>query len=235
MVFVLETVTLTVLLTVGAQTFVAQPFQIEHTSMLDTLREGQMVLVDKLSPRFTGFSRGEIVVFRPTVGAGAEETPYIKRVIGLPGDRVELTGGVVQVNGVSLDESAYVYRGEPTQPTGGTTRWDVPTDTLFVLGDHRGDSTDSRSAMLGLVPYEQVIGRALVRYWPPDTATVLTAPEYPELSTTTAQATPGVHRHGGVRALRAQPAAKPAPEEETRRSRTRQASGPVTQASMSRR
>jgi signal peptidase I len=183
MVFVLETVTLTVLLTLSAQTFVAQPFQIEHTSMLDTLREGQMVLVDKLSPRFTGFSRGEIVVFHPTVAAGADDTPYIKRVIGLPGDRVELTGGAVRVNGVPLEESAYVYRGEPTRPTGGTTRWDVPPETLFVLGDHRGDSTDSRSAMLGLVRYDQVIGRALVRYWPPDTATVLSAPRYPELAT----------------------------------------------------
>ena len=180
--FVLETVTLTVLLTVGVQTFVAQPFQIEHVSMQDTLSEGQMVLVDKLTPKLTGFSRGEIVVFHPTVAPGADDTPYIKRVIGLPGDRIELTDGVVEVNGVALDESAYVYHGEPTRPTSETTRWDVPSETLFVLGDHRGDSTDSRSAMLGLVRYDQVIGRALVRYWPPTAMELLTPPPYPELN-----------------------------------------------------
>jgi signal peptidase I len=227
--FVLETVTLTVLLTVGVQTFVAQPFQIEHVSMLDTLHEGQMVLVDKLTPRINGFRRGEIVVFHPTVVTGMDDTPYIKRVIGLPGDRIELTDGVVRVNGVALDESAYVYHGEPTRPTSETTRWDVPPNTLFVLGDHRGDSTDSRSAMLGLVPYDQVIGRALVRYWPVTAMELLTPPSYPELSTAT-QATAGAHRQrwdqGASRA--AGGAAAPAEERP-------QASGPVTQVSTSRR
>jgi signal peptidase I len=180
-VFVVETAFLTVLLTAGVQAYVAQPFRVEHRSMQDTLSEGQMVLVDKLTPRLGGLSRGDIVVFHPTIVPGTDDIPYIKRVIGLPGDHVEIAGGQVRINGRPLNEFGYVYRGEPTLPTSGTSRWDVPAETLFVLGDHRQDSTDSRSAALGLVPMRQVIGRAILRYWPPTEAAILEAPAYPDV------------------------------------------------------
>jgi signal peptidase I len=158
---------------------VAQPFRVEHDSMLDTLHDGEMVIVDKLTPRFTGYARGDIIVFRPPEHPEADGMPFIKRVIGLPGDEVALLAGRVWVNGVPLDETAYVYRDQPTDPVGTTASWVVGADDLFVLGDHRADSTDSRTPWLGTVPFDRVVGRALVRYWPPDAATVLAPPAYP--------------------------------------------------------
>lgn len=176
-----ETVLLTLIVVVGVQTFVAQPYRVERESMLDTLQDGEMVLVDKLSPRIGGISRGDIIVFEPPARPGDDGTPFIKRVIGLPGDTVQLRDGQVVINGVPLDESAYVYRGQPTLPTDIIEQWQVPVDHLFVLGDHRVDSTDSRIGWLGMVPMERVIGRAAVRYWPMEAAAVLDAPDYPEL------------------------------------------------------
>lgn len=184
-VFIAETATLTVLLTVALQAFIAQPYRVEHTSMLDTLREGQLLLVDKLGPRITGYARGDIVVFQPPPGASQSGAPFIKRVIGLPGDRIDLVGGRVQVNGVALDESAYTYEGQPTLPTGTLDHWLVPQGSLFVMGDHRADSTDSRAAALGPIPESSVIGRAVVRYWPLTSLVVLGPPHYPELASAT--------------------------------------------------
>jgi len=182
-----ETILLTLLVVVGVQTFVAQPYRVERESMLDTLQDGEMVLVDKLAPRLAGIARGDIVVFEPPPRAGDDGTPFIKRAIGLPGDLVELRDGLVVIDGVPLDESAYVYRGQPTLPTDTITTWEVPPAHLFVLGDHRVDSTDSRMGWLGMVPLERVIGRAAVRYWPVEAATMLSAPGYPELRAAAAE------------------------------------------------
>jgi signal peptidase I len=180
--FAIETVLLTVLVVVGVQTFVAQPYRVEHESMLDTLQDGEMVLVDKLSPRLGWLRRGDIIVFEPPPRTGDPGTPFIKRLIGLPGDVVAIRDGLVIVNGVPLDESGYVYQGQPTLPMEDRADWQVPAGALFVLGDHRVDSTDSRIGWLGMVPMDRVIGRAAVRYWPLDTAATLDAPGYPELS-----------------------------------------------------
>ena len=179
--FAAETILLTLIVVVAVQSFVAQPYRVEHESMLSTLRDGEMVLVDRLSVRLGGISRGDIIVFEPPPREGDDGTPFIKRVIGMPGDTVELRGGRVHINGVPLDESAYIHENEPTLPTDTISAWQVPVGRLFVLGDHRVDSTDSRIGWLGTVPLERVIGRAAVRYWPVDAAAVLHAPTYPEL------------------------------------------------------
>jgi signal peptidase I len=172
-----ETVILTVLLAVIIQTSVAQPYRVEQTSMQDTLQDGQMLLVDKLTPKLEGYRRGDIVVFQPPVQDG--DVPFIKRVIGVAGDEVSLRGGIVFLNGVALDESAYVFHGQRTDPIGGgSSHWTVPAGTVFVLGDHRGNSTDSRSARLGPVPTSSMIGRAILRYWPLASLEVIHAPEY---------------------------------------------------------
>jgi signal peptidase I len=174
-----ETVVLTVLIFLGIQTFVAQPFQIQQQSMENTLLPDQYVLVDKLTPRWSPYARGDIVVFDPPEELGdASKVPFIKRVIGLPGDHVELRDGQVYVNDVALDEP-YIFQDggvpQPTEPSQeGATDWIVPTGELFLLGDHRGASEDSR--VFGPVEVNHIIGRAWLRYWPLDTFGVLPRP-----------------------------------------------------------
>jgi signal peptidase I len=177
-------IALTLILAVGLylviQTFLVGTYRVEQVSMLPTLQQGQHLLVDKLTPRFDPYSRGDIVVFHaPGTPAGA--IPYIKRVIGVAGDHVALKGGRVYVNGVALSEpylSDDGPRGGATVPLDGTTEWDVPAGHIFVMGDHRARSVDSRS--FGPVAVDQVIGRAVIRFWPLDSGIgFLQVPSYP--------------------------------------------------------
>ena len=177
---VVETLVLTVLIFLGIQTFVAQPYQVEQESMENTLLPGQYVLVDKLTPRWAAYERGDIVVFRPPEGFQAEnDTPFIKRVIGLPGDTVEVRDGSVYVNGARLTEAyvlADVGEGGTEPGPDGTTRWTVPAGDLFVMGDHRPASEDSRA--FGPIEISSVLGRAWLRYWPLDRVGILQHPAY---------------------------------------------------------
>jgi signal peptidase I len=178
-----ETLVLTVLIFLGIQTFVAQPYQIQQMSMEQTLLPDQYVLVDKLTPRWAPYERGDIVVFPPPSSVGDRDgTPFIKRVIGLPGETISLADGHVLVNGVAIDEPYVFSEGGAPQPTeevfGGDSSWVVPEGQLFLLGDHRQESVDSR--VFGPVPIDTIIGRAWLRYWPADTFRVLERPEYKE-------------------------------------------------------
>ncbi len=173
---VVETLVLTVVIFLVIQNFVAQPYRIEQQSMERTLEPGQYVLIDKLSPRWADYGRGDIIVFWPP--EGQRDVPFIKRVIGLPGDRVEIRDGGVFVNGVQLAEP-YVYGG-PTEPAATGDTVVVPPDSYFALGDHRSDSTDSR--VFGFVRRADIIGRAVVRYWPISSFTILQTPTYPGVS-----------------------------------------------------
>ena len=178
-----ETLVLTLVLFVLIQTFVAQPRRVEQESMENTLLPNQYVLVDKLTPRFDSYGRGDIVVFdRPDAASGS--TPLIKRVIGLPGDTIDLRDGHVVINGHPLDEPC-VYPGQVTEPLTGQAHWVVPAGMLFVLGDHREDSSDSR--VFGPVPLANVIGRAWLRYWPLGAFEVIATPTYPDLRPLSAQ------------------------------------------------
>jgi signal peptidase I len=174
-----QTVLLTLVLFFGIQWFVAQPFQVEQYSMERTFEQGDYVLIDKLSPRWDAYSRGDVVVFAPPPAWTTQPEPYIKRVIGEPGDQVEVRDGRVLVNGVALDEP-YLYVGkdgnpEPTLPGDGDT-WTVGAGELFVMGDHRMESADSR--VFGPIPISSVIGRAALRYWPLASLSFVTAPVY---------------------------------------------------------
>ena len=176
---ILQTVALTLVLFFGIQWFVAQPFQVEQYSMERTFEQGDYVLVDKLSPRWDTYSRGDVVVFSPPPEWTSQPEPYIKRVIGEPGDRVEIRDGRVLVNGVVLDEP-YLYVGkdgtpEPTMP-GKSDTWTIGAGELFVMGDHRMESADSRS--FGQIPISSVIGRGALRYWPLSAISFVTAPVY---------------------------------------------------------
>ena len=184
---IVETLVLTLIIFVVIQTFVAQPYKVQQQSMEITLEPDQYVLVDKLTPRFDTYKRGDIVVFSPPPDWSREdETPFIKRVIGLGGDTVEIRDGDVFINGTRLAESyTYGQPAEPAQPTtvsGDENRWVVPADELFLMGDHRSNSADSRT--FGPVEVDQIIGRAWLRYWPLDTFGILPAPTYPDFATT---------------------------------------------------
>ena len=170
-----ETLVLTLVIFLVIQAFVAQPYQVQQESMRLTLEEGQYVLVDKLTPNFDSYSRGDIIVFTPPNSNGNDVVPFIKRVIGEPGDTVEIRDGQVVVNGVLLDEP---YVNSTTTVPDGRGVWQVPADALFVMGDNRDNSTDSRSPSIGPVPRQNVIGRAFLRYWPLNALGILPTPTY---------------------------------------------------------
>jgi signal peptidase I len=170
-----QTIGLTLLLFIGIQTFVAQPYQVNLHSMQQTLEPGEYVLVDKLSPRFGTYAPGEIIVFAAPAGwAGDDGTPFIKRVIAVGGQTLEIRDGLVYVDGEAIDEP-YLFSVdgvvEPTRAASQPARWVVPPGELFVMGDHRSSSSDSRS--FGPIPIDSVIGRAWLRYWPLDRFGVL--------------------------------------------------------------
>ncbi|MCD7444091.1 signal peptidase I [Streptomyces lincolnensis] len=180
------------------KTFLVQAFSIPSDSMQNTLQEGDRVLVDKLTPWFGSEpERGEVVVFHdPTnwlVGEAppepnafqtvlswvglmpsAEEKDLIKRVIGVGGDTVSCEGsGPVRVNGKALNEASYVYPGNTpcsVDDQGGQFTVKVPKGFIWVMGDHRQNSRDSRynqnDKYHGMVPVDEVVGRAIVKAWP---------------------------------------------------------------------
>ena len=172
-----ETIVLTLIIFLIIQTFVAQPYKVEQMSMEQTLEPGQYVLVDKLTPRFDAYKRGDIVVFLPP-NAPPDSIPYIKRVIGVGGDVIDIRDGHIYINDQELDEP-YVFPGQTTEATGGQDHFVVPKGELFVVGDHRQNSSDSR--VFGPIPDSTVIGRAWLRYWPLNALTVLATPTYPDL------------------------------------------------------
>ncbi|HYM84768.1 MAG TPA: signal peptidase I [Candidatus Dormibacteraeota bacterium] len=183
---IVETLVLTVAIFFVIQTFVAQPYQVRQMSMEHTLEPNDYVLVDKLTPRFDTYKRGDVVVFEPPPdwATGGDRTPFIKRVIGLAGDTIELRDGHVVVNGNQLQEP-YLFTqdgvSQPTDPTAGQSRWTVPQGELFVMGDHREASADSRT--FGPVPVSSVVGRAWLRYWPVSKLGILSTPRYDVPST----------------------------------------------------
>jgi signal peptidase I len=182
-------------LTLLVKAFVVQVYRIPSASMENTLQVGDRVLVNKLVYHFRSIDRGDIVVFSgqgswgpdapppsnngfvrlwddvlSDIGLSSSQTYYIKRVIGLPGDKVACcTDGKVTVNGVPLTETSYLYPGDaPSFPFKTVT---VPAGHLWVMGDHRGDSADSRfhsdDPGGGAIPINEVVGRAFFIIWPP--------------------------------------------------------------------
>jgi signal peptidase I len=155
------------------KTFLFQAFYIPSASMEPTLEEGDRVLVNKLSYDLHDVHRGDVVVFElPPEKVGADGIKdLIKRVIGLPGDTIETRDGAVYVNDRLLDEP-YLAEGTLTgDPNNGNnpsiTRQVVPEGTVFVMGDNRDNSHDSRYADRGPIPIDSIVGRAFVLVWPP--------------------------------------------------------------------
>ncbi len=192
---IVETLVLTLVIYLLIHNFVAQPFQVEQNSMIPTINSSEYVLIDKISPRFNDYRRGDIVVFQPPAGFGQGGVPFIKRVIGLPGDTVSLQNGRVYVtpsggSAVHLEEP-YVVLGidgttAPSIPRDaqGTDSWVIPDGSYFVMGDNRPQSQDSR--YFGPITHDLIIGRAWVRYFPIDRMGFLAQPTYAGLSDTPA-------------------------------------------------
>ncbi|MFQ5555486.1 MAG: signal peptidase I, partial [Acidimicrobiia bacterium] len=164
------------------KTFLIQAFFIPSGSMKDTLEINDRVLVNKLSYRFGDVGRGDVIVFddprgpetdgesvvgaflrnlAESVGLSTPQSEFIKRVIGLPGETVEIREGVIFINGAPLAES-YLAPGTRMPDFGPEL---VPPDTVFVMGDNRNASQDSR--VFGPIPKEDIVGRAFTIIWPP--------------------------------------------------------------------
>lgn len=153
---ILETLILAVVLYFGINAVSAR-VRVDGFSMRPTLQDGEYILVNKLAYKTGEPQRGDIVVFVFPVNP---QEDLIKRVIGLPGETVSIYNGIVSVDGAPLTEP---YIASPPTYDGD---WIVPEGQLFVLGDNRNDSRDSHS--WGLLPIENVIGRAVLIYWPPN-------------------------------------------------------------------
>ncbi|MDD2694852.1 MAG: signal peptidase I [Anaerolineales bacterium] len=152
---VLETLLLSAILFFGINAISAR-IRVDGQSMEPTLHTGEYVIVNKLAYKFGAPAIGDVIIFRYPRNPQQE---YIKRVIGLPNDRVEIRDGQVWVNGQLLDEP-YIASAPNYQ-----ANWVVPEKSLFVLGDNRNNSSDSHA--WGPVPLEYVVGKAIVVYWPP--------------------------------------------------------------------
>lgn len=151
----LETVFLAILLFLGINAVSAR-VRVDGFSMRPTLEDGEFVLVNRLAYRFGEVQRGDIIVFHYPTDLDQE---LIKRVIGLSGDQVAISDGKVSVNGQELQEP-YIAAVPAYEDS-----WQVPDGYLFVLGDNRNDSSDSHS--WGMLPMQNVIGQAVLIYWPP--------------------------------------------------------------------
>jgi len=152
---VLETLLLSAVLFLAINALSAR-VRVDGSSMLPTLQNGEFVLVNRMAYRLGAPNRGDIIVFHFPLDPGSQD--LIKRVIGLSGDRISVTNGIVSVNGQPLSEpyiaAPPMYQGE----------WVVPANELFVLGDNRNDSSDSHS--WGMLPIKEIVGKAEFIYWP---------------------------------------------------------------------
>lgn len=192
---VVITIGAALLLAFLVQQYVVKPFKIPSGSMENTLRCGDRVLVDRVSYRFSDPERGDIAVFNPPAGIGEggrpdpsvvatepdaarverdgtksvveADTNYIKRIIGLPGETVEIRDHRALVDGARLEEPYLRPLEEGSVATGANADWgpkEVPEGTYLMLGDHRDNSADGR--VFGFVPREFIVGKAFMVYWP---------------------------------------------------------------------
>lgn len=164
---------------------VVEPVRVKGPSMLDTLHEGDYMVVEKLSYVFETPQRGDILIcyyppeYYAKYHASEEANTCVKRVIGEGGDTVEIADGVVRVNGVQLDESYLSDTVFTTYSQGSIT---VPQGYIFVMGDNRNISADSRNADVGCIPLTRVVGRVRCIAFPFDRMRSLTGVRYEGLS-----------------------------------------------------
>ncbi|MBI2836223.1 MAG: signal peptidase I [Chloroflexi bacterium] len=138
-----------------------QDYIIRQSSMEPSFQEGQRVLVNKVVYRLHAPERGDVIILRPPQARSSQAVPFIKRIVALPGESVDIKGGAVYVNGVKLDEP-YIKES----PVYTYSLDQVPDNEYFVLGDNRNNTDDSHRGWT--VPRRDVIGKAWMTIWPPD-------------------------------------------------------------------
>lgn len=174
---IIEVVVISMSIFIVIYLFLMQPHQVKGSSMFPTFADGEYLMTDKITYKRREPIRGEVIVFKAPI---AESFDFIKRVLGVPGDRLMVQGGHIYLNGQLMDEpylpEEYVTRGGQYMREGQEIV--VPPDTVMAIGDNRGHSSDSRE--WGPVPFENIIGRGMFRYWPPDKFWVVEHPRIGE-------------------------------------------------------
>ncbi len=142
-----------------------QGYEVQYSCMLPNIQDGDWIIVGKLAYRLGEAQRGDTIVFDPPEQLNSEY-PFIKRLIGLPGETIEVSNGYVYVNGVRLEED--YLNARPSYTFGPTV---IPEGQYFVLGDNRNSANDSHNGWT--VPEENLIGKARITYWPPSRWSVI--------------------------------------------------------------
>jgi signal peptidase I len=154
--------------------FTIQGYTVRYSCMLPNIEDGEWIMVSKASYFSSDPERGEVIVFWPPEDVNSEY-PFIKRVIAQPGDTIEVKNGKVFINNIPLEEE---YIREP--PHYSLAPESIPDGEYFVLGDNRNNANDSHQ--WGTVPADNIIGKALFIYWPPDKWGIIKHSDYPELT-----------------------------------------------------
>ncbi len=191
---VLLNIVVIVAIVAGIRTFLVSPFQVEGNSMVDTLEDKEYIIINKLAYILGQPKRGDVVVFRPP---NDPSKFYVKRVIGMPGDKVLIKDGFISIEQPGqqdfqqLDEKSYLdpqnlgrtYRHPPSSGDTSPVEYDIPADKYFVMGDNRGGSLDSRSFMVNgepepFVPRSDIKGRVWIVALPITKIHALEVPSY---------------------------------------------------------
>lgn len=162
----IKSILVAVVLALVIRAFLVEVFLVQGQSMLPTLHDRERLIVSKVQYYYRQPERGEIIVFKAT-----DDRDFIKRVIGTGGDEVRVDRDGVFVNGERLEEP-YVFE-RAREPYGPVI---VPAGTIFVLGDNRNNSMDSRHPSVGFVALAQIKGKAMLVFWPLDSIRVITHP-----------------------------------------------------------
>lgn len=174
----IETLVMALSIFVVVYLFFFQPHQVKGNSMYDTFIDGEFLLTNKISYRLGQPQRGDIIIFKAPTN---EEYDYIKRIIALPGEKIMIKNNRVYINDQLLNESSYLETNQNTR-TGYFLRegqqLQLEEASFFVMGDNREHSSDSRD--WGLVPKQNIVGKAWFRYWPPQKLGLMEKTTYEE-------------------------------------------------------